>query len=48
MCLRRPKGNKKLTSWTESDCDRIIYTIEDHRLIVVVVKVGDRKDIYDR
>ena len=27
---------------------RIIYTIEDDRLIVIVVKVGDRKDIYNR
>jgi len=27
---------------------RIIYTIEDDRLIVIVVRVGDRKDIYNR
>jgi mRNA interferase RelE/StbE len=25
---------------------RIVYTIEDARLVIVVVKVGDRKDIY--
>lgn len=27
---------------------RIIYTIEDDRLIVVLVSVGNRKDVYDR
>ncbi len=26
---------------------RIIYRIEDDRLIVMVVKVGNRRDIYD-
>ncbi len=25
---------------------RIIYTVVDRRLLVVVVKVGDRKDVY--
>ncbi|MCP4641908.1 MAG: type II toxin-antitoxin system RelE/ParE family toxin [bacterium] len=27
---------------------RVIYTIEDQKLIVLVVKIGDRKDIYRR
>jgi mRNA interferase RelE/StbE len=27
---------------------RILYTIEDDRLIVTVVKVGERKDLYRR
>lgn len=27
---------------------RILYSIEDARLIVVVVKVGDRKEVYER
>ena len=27
---------------------RIMYTIEDDRLIVVVVKAGSRKDVYNR
>jgi mRNA-degrading endonuclease RelE of RelBE toxin-antitoxin system len=27
---------------------RIIYRIEDNRLIVTVIKVGNRRDIYDR
>jgi mRNA interferase RelE/StbE len=27
---------------------RILYSIEDDRLIVVVVKVGHRREVYDR
>ena len=27
---------------------RIIYSIEDDRLIVTIVKVGHRRDVYDR
>ena len=27
---------------------RIIYEIEDRRLIVVVIKVGHRRDVYER
>lgn len=27
---------------------RIIYAIEDDRLIVIVVKVGHRRDVYER
>ncbi|HEV7698890.1 MAG TPA: type II toxin-antitoxin system RelE/ParE family toxin [Pyrinomonadaceae bacterium] len=27
---------------------RIIYSIEDDRLIVIVVKVGHRRDVYER
>ena len=26
---------------------RIIYQVDDQRLIVLVVKIGDRKDVYD-
>jgi len=25
---------------------RVLYSIEDRRLIVIVLKVGDRKDVY--
>ena len=27
---------------------RVIYRIEDHRLVVVVVKIGHRREIYRR
>jgi mRNA interferase RelE/StbE len=47
----RPQGVKKLAGEDnlyrirERDY-RIIYTIEDKQLIVLVVKIGDRKEIY--
>lgn len=47
----RPQGVKKLAG--EEDLYRIregdyriIYTIQDKQLIVLVVKIGDRKEIY--
>lgn len=47
----RPQGVKKLAG--EDDLYRIregdyriIYTIRDKKLIVLVVKIGDRKEIY--
>ena len=47
----RPQGVKKLAG--EEDLYRIregnyriIYTIQDKELIVLVVKVGDRKEVY--
>ncbi|NOZ02823.1 MAG: type II toxin-antitoxin system RelE/ParE family toxin [Deltaproteobacteria bacterium] len=46
----RPPGCKKLSGDMKyrirSGNFRILYTIEDARLVVVVVKVGDRKDVY--
>jgi mRNA interferase RelE/StbE len=27
---------------------RIIYTVQDDRFVVLVVRIGDRRDIYDR
>ena len=47
----RPEGVKKLKGSGDlyrirSGVFRIIYQIEDIRLIVLIVKVGDRKDIY--
>jgi mRNA interferase RelE/StbE len=47
----RPQGVKKLAGeenvyrLREGDY-RIIYTIHDKELIVLVVKIGDRKEIY--
>ena len=47
----RPQGVKKLAG--EEDLYRIregdyriIYTIQDKELIVLVVKIGDRKEVY--
>ncbi len=47
----RPPSSKLLKGSTElrrirSGDFRIIYTVEDDKLVVVVVKVGDRKSIY--
>lgn len=47
----RPPGCVKLTGaddlWRVRIRDyRIIYTIRDDQLVVVVVKVGNRKDVY--
>ena len=49
----RPSGNQKLSGRKDryrirQGHYRIIYSIEDDRLIVVVVKVGHRREIYDR
>ncbi len=46
----RPTGSKKLrgrAGWRVRQGNyRIIYEIEDSQLIVTVLEVGDRKDIY--
>ena len=48
----RPVGCQKLSGQEKYRIRqgnyRIIYTIEDDRLIVVVVTVGNRKEVYDR
>lgn len=47
----RPPGARKLKSKIDlyrvrvGDC-RIIYTIEDDRLLVLVVKIGNLKNVY--
>ncbi len=40
----RPNGVVKLTG--EKDLYRIIYTIQDDLLLVLVVKIAHRRDVY--
>ena len=46
----RPPGSKKLSGQDRYRLRqgnyRILYAIEDERLIVCVVRVGDRRDVY--
>ena len=47
----RPPGAKKLEGhpdiWRIRSGDyRVIYTIEDDRLVVLVVKIGHRREVY--
>ncbi|HIJ84713.1 MAG: plasmid stabilization protein [Magnetococcales bacterium] len=47
----RPHGAKKLSglpdTWRIRAGDyRILYTIEDDRLIVLVIKIGHRREVY--
>jgi mRNA interferase RelE/StbE len=46
----RPPGSRKLSGHDKyrirQGAYRIVYSIEDKELIVVVVKVGHRKDVY--
>ena len=46
----RPTGSKKLSGHDRyrirQGSYRIVYSIEDNELVVVVVKVGHRKDVY--
>jgi len=42
---RRLQGNKDLWRIRSGDY-RIIYEIRDHIMVVLVVRIGDRKDVY--
>ena len=46
----RPKGCEKLAAQNSyrirQGSYRIIYTIEDDRLIIIVIKIGHRRDVY--
>ena len=48
----QPPGSKKLSGQdryrVRQGDYRIIYSIEDERLVVIVVKVGHRRQVYDR
>ena len=47
----RPDGSRKLAGYDSTfrvrvGSYRIIYDIDDHRVIVVILKVGHRRDVY--
>jgi mRNA interferase RelE/StbE len=47
----RPPGSRKLAGHDDVfrvrvGRYRVLYAIEDRRLVIVVLKVGDRKDVY--
>jgi mRNA interferase RelE/StbE len=47
----RPPGCRKLSGYEDVfrirvGRYRILYSIEDRRLVIIVLKVGDRKDVY--
>ncbi len=49
----RPPGHKKLTGLDglyriRIGDYRVVYRIQDKQLIVLVVKIGHRKDVYDK
>jgi mRNA interferase RelE/StbE len=47
----RPAGCRKLSGYDDVfrvriGRYRVLYSVEDRRLLVIVLKVGDRKDVY--
>lgn len=47
----RPSGCRKLSGYDDAyrvrvGRYRVLYSIEDRRLIIIVLRVGDRKDVY--
>jgi mRNA interferase RelE/StbE len=47
----RPPGCRKLAGQADvfrvrTGRYRVLYSIEDRRLVIIVLKVGDRKDVY--
>ena len=46
-----PNGSIKLTNYSayrirQGDY-RVIYTIQDHRLLIEIIQIGNHRDIYD-
>ncbi len=49
----RPPGCRKLRGYDDvyrirSGRFRVLYSLEDQRLVVIALKVGDRRDVYRR
>ena len=47
----RPPGCRKLRGYQDvfrirAGRFRVLYSVEDQRLVVIVLKVGDRRDVY--
>ena len=47
----RPRGSRRLQGYDDvyrirTGRYRIIYSIEDRRLLIIVLKIGHRKDVY--
>lgn len=47
----RPPGCRKLTGFNDVfrvriGRYRVLYSVEDRRVVIIVLKVGDRKDVY--
>jgi mRNA interferase RelE/StbE len=46
-----PEGSRKLTGYDDVyrirvGQNRILYSVEDKRLIIIILKIGQRKDVY--
>jgi mRNA interferase RelE/StbE len=47
----RPRGSRKLAGWDDVfrirvGRYRVLYSVSDTRLIILVLKIGHRKDVY--
>lgn len=48
-----PRGARKLTGYEDVyrirvGRYRILYSVDGHRLVIIILKIGHRKDIYRR
>ncbi len=49
----RPQGSRKLFGYDDVfrirvGPYRILYSVADHRLVVLIIKIGNRRDVYRR
>ena len=47
----RPPGSRKLRGYTDVyrirvGQYRVLYSVEDHKLVIILLKVGHRRDVY--